>query len=67
MPKRDPEETLRLLGRMLYAIGLAQVISDAPFHFNPHRLRYTHYQCVKCWARIGTRFPCEHRSKAKHE
>ena len=64
MAKRDPAATLQLLGRILYAIGLAQAISDAPFHFNPHGLTYTHYRCVKCWAKSGTREPCEHRSKA---
>jgi hypothetical protein len=61
--KRDPRDTLSWLGQTLYALGMAVAMDAAPFHFNPHRLPYTHYQCVKCWARKGTRAPCEHRSK----
>jgi hypothetical protein len=57
--KLKPDQTLELLGKMLYAIGLAVAIDDAPFHFNPHRLKYTHYRCVKCWSPAGTRKVCE--------
>lgn len=59
--KRTPEQTMALLGQMLYAIALAQAIARAPFDFNPHRLSYSHYRCVKCWAPRGTRVVCEHR------
>lgn len=58
--KRTPEETLVLLGRILYAVALAQAIDKAPFQFNPHALPYTHYLCIKCW-QSGTRVACEHR------
>lgn len=45
--------------RMLYSIGLAQAIDLAPFVFNPHKLSYTPYRCVKCWKPAGTRVVCE--------
>jgi hypothetical protein len=47
---------MELLGKMLYAIRLAVAIDDAPFHFNPHKLPYTHYRDLKTW-RKGTRAP----------
>lgn len=56
-------QTMQLLGQILYAIGMAQAIDSAPFDFNPHKLRYTHYRCVWCFGRNGTRSPCECRSE----
>jgi hypothetical protein len=49
--------------RLLYALALAQAIDRSPFVFNPHRLPYKPYRCVKCWRPAGTRAPCECSSK----
>jgi hypothetical protein len=42
--------------QIMYSIALAQAIDKAPFHFNPHKLKYTHYRDLKTWKR-GTRAP----------
>jgi len=44
--------------RIMYALALAQAIDAAPFAFNPHKLPYKPYRCVKCWHPSGTRKPC---------
>lgn len=55
--------SLEWMRNLLHCLRAALVIEELPFDFNPHRLYYTKYRCVKCWQPGGARNLCAHRKK----